>query len=390
MKSEYRISNKKPQKVEGESGEPVVLTGLPRANSQEPTANSEMVFIKNFTLPDLEAWVESIGEARFRARQLYRHLYTRGIHSWDECSDLSKLFRAQLEFGTQLNALSIVEKQEAADGVVKYLFELHDRCFIEAVLIPDAPRCTLCISSQVGCPFECRFCLTGTLGFRRNLSTAEIVDQVCQVEHDQGPRRRITNIVFMGMGEPLANYEAVIKAIRIMIDPNGMAFSHRRITLSTAGLVPRLRQLGTDSPVNLAISLHAPDDALRNELMPINRSYPLADLLAACRDYPLPPRKRITFEYILLDGVNDSPQQARKLVSILHGIRAKVNLIPFNAVSPLLELGYRKPSEERMLAFQEVLQKAQLTAIIRQSRGADIGAACGQLVARRGEVVSGE
>ena len=384
------MSNIEPQNIEGEGEGHLVVSLMPRAKSQGLRANKESVFIKNFTLPDLELWVESIGEARFRARQLYRHLYTRGIRSWDECSDLSKLFRAQLQYGTHLDALSIAEKQEAADGVVKYLFELHDGHFIEAVLIPDPPRCTLCISSQVGCPFQCRFCLTGTLGFKRNLSTAEIVDQVCQVQGDQGTRRRMTNIVFMGMGEPLANYEAVIKAIRIMIDPNGMAFSHRRITLSTAGLVPRLRQLGQDSPVNLAISLHAPDDALRNELMPINRTYPLAELLSACRDYPLPPRKRITFEYILLDGVNDSPKQARELVRILHGVRAKVNLIPFNPLNTLLEFGYRKPSEERILAFQEVLQKAQFTAIIRQSRGADIGAACGQLVARKRRVMSSE
>ncbi len=342
----------------------------------------EPVFIKNYTLPDLESWVESIGEARFRARQLFRQVYNRRIHCWDECSDLSKMFRAQLEFGTHLNALRIVEKQEAADDTTKYLMALHDGQSIETVLIPDPPRFTLCISSQVGCPFRCKFCLTGTLGFKRNLSTAEIVDQVCQVQHDQGTRRRITNIVFMGMGEPLANYASVLRAIRILVDPNGLAFSHRRITLSTAGLVPQLRRLGKESPVNLAISLHAPDDALRSELMPINLKYPLSELLSACREYPLPPRKRITFEYILLDGVNDSPKEARELVRVLHGVRAKVNLIPFNPVDSEFHAAYRRPSEERILAFQDVLQRAQLTAIIRQSRGADIGAACGQLVAK--------
>jgi 23S rRNA (adenine2503-C2)-methyltransferase len=340
------------------------------------------IFIKNFTLPDLEVWVESIGEARFRARQLFRHIYNRRIHSWNECSDLSKMFRAQLEFGTHLNAMKIVEKQEASDGTTKYLFGLQDGHFIESVLIPDPPRRTLCISSQVGCPFKCTFCLTGALGFKRDLGTAEIVDQICQVQNDQGVQRRITNIVFMGMGEPLANYQSVLKAIRIMTDPNGLAFSHRRITLSTAGLVPQLRQLGKDSPVNIAISLHASDDTLRNQLMPISRKYPLSELLAACREYPLPPRKRITFEYILIDGINDSPKQARELVRIMHGVRAKVNLIPFNPVAPDLDSRYRRPPEERILAFQEVLQKAQLTAIIRQSRGGDISAACGQLAAR--------
>jgi 23S rRNA (adenine2503-C2)-methyltransferase len=340
------------------------------------------IFIKNFTLPDLELWVESIGEARFRARQLFRHIYNRRVQSWNECSDLSKMFRAQLEFGTHLNAVRIAEKQEASDGTTKYLFGLHDGHFIESVLIPDPPRCTLCISSQVGCPFKCTFCLTGALGFKRDLDTAEIVDQICQVQNDQGASRRISNVVFMGMGEPLANYQSVLKAIRIMGDPNGLALSHRRITLSTAGLVPQLRQLGKDSPVNIAISLHASDDALRNQLMPISRKYPLTELLAACREYPLPPRKRITFEYILLDGINDSPKQARELVRIMHGVRAKVNLIPFNPAGPDLGSSYRRPPEERILAFQEVLQKAQITAIIRQSRGADISAACGQLAAR--------
>jgi 23S rRNA (adenine2503-C2)-methyltransferase len=348
----------------------------------------EPVFIKNYTLPDLEVWVESIGEARFRARQLFRQIYNRHIRSWDECSDLSKMFRAQLEFGTFLNASTIVEKQEASDGTTKYLWGLHDGQLIESVLIPDPPRCTLCISSQVGCPFQCKFCLTGTLGFKRNLSTAEIVDQVCQIRQDQGARRRITNIVFMGMGEPLANYASVLQAIRIMVDPNGLAFSHRRITLSTAGLIPQLRRLGSESPVNLAISLHAPDDALRSELMPINRKYPLSELLSACREYPLPPRKRITFEYILLDGVNDSPKQARELVRVLHGVRAKVNLIPFNPVDSDFRFDYRRPSEARILAFQEVLQQAQLTAIIRQSRGAEISAACGQLVAKISDSVA--
>jgi 23S rRNA (adenine2503-C2)-methyltransferase len=343
------------------------------------------VFIKNFPLPDLEVWVESIGEARFRARQIFRHIYNRRIRSWNECSDLSKMFRAQLEFGTHLNAVKIVEKQEASDGTTKYLFGLHDGHFIESVLIPDPPRCTLCISSQVGCPFKCTFCLTGALGFKRDLGAAEIVDQICQVQNDQGVHRRITNIVFMGMGEPLANYQSVLKAIRIMADPNGLAFSHRRITLSTAGLIPQLRQLGKDSPVNIAISLHASDDTLRNQLMPISRKYPLSELLAACREYPLPPRKRITFEYILLDGINDSPKQARELVRIMHGVRAKVNLIPFNPVGADWGSRYRRPPDETILAFQEVLQKAQLTAIIRQSRGADISAACGQLAARHSD-----
>ncbi len=324
-------------------------------------------------------WVDSLGERPFRARQLFRHLYARNVSSWDECTDLSRAFRNQLEHGSILNALELRRVDEAPDGTRKYLFQLSDGNHIESVLIPDEPRSTLCLSSQVGCALGCKFCLTGSLGFKRNLDTAEIVDQVCQVQRDAAARLNVNSLVFMGMGEPLANYDAVLRAIRIITDQNGLAYSHRRVTLSTAGIVPRLRQLGQDSPINLAISLHAPDDALRNELMPINRTYPLAELMRACRDYPLVPRKRITFEYVLLDGVNDSPNQARQLLKVLNGVRAKINLIPFNP-HPGSEFG--TPSEAKVLAFQEVLQKAQLTAIIRKSRGREIGAACGQLAAQ--------
>jgi 23S rRNA (adenine2503-C2)-methyltransferase len=336
----------------------------------------EQILVKNYTLPELEAWVESIGERRFRARQLFQHVYARRVRSWSECSDLSKMFRAQLEHGAHLDALELIKKQEASDGTRKYLFGLHDGHAIEAVLIPDPPRHTLCISSQVGCALGCQFCLTGTMGLKRNLNAAEIVDQICQVQRDTGSGARITNLVFMGMGEPLANYDSVLRAIKVIMDPLGLDFSHRRITLSTAGLVPQLVRLGQDSPVNLAISLHAPDDELRSRIMPINRTYPLASLMAACRDYPLPPRKRITFEYILLEGVNDAPAQARSLVRLLQNVRAKVNLIPFNPHEGSI---FRKPSEDRLLAFQDVLLKAGLTTIIRQSRGGEIGAACGQL-----------
>ncbi len=341
-------------------------------------SNVERVFVKDFTLPQLERWVESIGERRFRARQLFRNLYVRRIRSYEECSDLSRLFRVQLEHGTHLDALRIVERRESADGTRKYLFALHDGCLIESVWIPDPPRYTLCLSSQVGCALACRFCLTGTLGLRRNLTAAEIVDQVCQIQGDAAGHARVTNLVFMGMGEPLANYDAVLRAIQILSDPNGLAFSHRRITLSTAGLVPKLIQLGQDSPVNLAVSLHAAEDRLRSELMPINRTYPLETLMEACRAYPLPPRKRITFEVVLLRDVNDSPDLARCLIKRLHGVRAKVNLIPFN---PYEGSCFERPTEKRVLEFQEILQKAGLTAMLRPSRGADIRAACGQLAA---------
>jgi len=280
---------------------------------------TDLTLIKGFTLEQLEDWVESVGERRFRARQLYRHLYVRRIRSWEECSDLSKSFQAQLEFGTVLDALSLEEKRTSSDGTVKYLFGLSDGRRIESVLIPDPPRYTLCLSSQVGCALSCRFCLTGSVGFQRNLSVGEIVDQVCRVQQEAGNRFRISNLVFMGMGEPLANYEAVLSAVAILCDPNGLAFSHRRITVSTAGLVPQMERLGKDSPVNLAVSLHAPEDRLRSDLMPINRTFPLAELMDACRRYPLAPRKRITFEYLLLEGVNDEPGHARSLVKLLRG-----------------------------------------------------------------------
>jgi len=342
----------------------------------------DRVFVKDYTLNELETWVESVGERRFRARQLFRHVYARRVQSWDECSDLSKMFRVQLEYGTHLDAIRLLEIQESGDGARKYLWALQDGLTVESVLIPDAPRCTLCISSQVGCALGCKFCLTGAMGFKRNLTVAEIVDQVCQAMRCLGSGSRITNLVFMGMGEPLANYETVVRAMQIMIEPEGMAFSHRKITLSTAGLIPQMARLGKESPVNLAISLHAPDDELRSELMPINRKYPLAELMAACRKYPLAPRKRITFEYILLDGVNDDPRQAQSLIRLLRGVKAKVNLIPFN---PHPASPFRKPSEKRVYAFQEALHQAQFTAIVRQSRGEDIGAACGQLAARAAE-----
>ena len=335
-------------------------------------------FIKNFTLEQLEDWVRSLGEKSFRARQLFNHLYARNVVSWSQCTDLSLAFRKQLEFSAHLDALSVSGIDEAPDGARKYLFRLHDGNFIESVLIPDPPRCTLCVSSQVGCALGCKFCLTGSMGLKRNLETAEIVDQVCHALRDPVLGNQVNSLVFMGMGEPLANYDEVLRAIRIITDSNGLMFSHRRVTLSTVGLVPLMGRLGSETPVNLAVSVHAADDELRNELMPINRKYPLSELMRACREYPLAPRKRITFEYILLDGVNDSPKQAKDLVRLLEGARAKVNLIPFN---PHPGSVYRTPREERVLDFQDVLRKANLTAIIRKSRGNEISAACGQLAA---------
>lgn len=337
------------------------------------------LFLKNFTLEQLEAWVLTLGERPFRARQLYRHLYARNVSEWSQCTDISRGFRERLESEAALDALTVARVDEAGDGTRKYLFRLHDGNFIESVLIPDPPRCTLCISSQVGCALGCKFCLTGTMGLKRNLETAEIVDQVCHALRDPKLGQKVNSLVLMGMGEPLANYDQVLRALGILTDPDGLMFSHRRVTLSTAGLVPQMRRLGTDSAVNLAISIHAPNDALRDELMPINRTYPLGELMRTCREYPLQARKRITFEYILLDGVNDSPREAKELVRLLKGVRAKINLIAFNPHPGSI---YRTPSPEKILAFQDVLRKANLTAIIRKSRGGEIGAACGQLATK--------
>ncbi len=338
------------------------------------------LFLKNFTLEQLEAWVLSLGEKPFRARQLYRHLYTRNVSDWSQCTDISRDFRERLEAEAALDALAVARVDEAGDGTRKYLFRLHDGNFIESVLIPDPPRCTLCISSQVGCALGCKFCLTGTMGLKRNLETAEIVDQVCHALRDPKLGDKVNSLVLMGMGEPLANYDQVLRALGILTDPDGLMFSHRRVTLSTAGLVPQMRRLGTDSAVNLAISIHAPNDALRDELMPVNRTYPLGELMRTCREYPLQARKRITFEYILLDGVNDGPREAKELVKLLKGVRAKINLIAFNPHPGSI---YRTPSPEKILAFQDVLRNANLTAIIRKSRGGEIGAACGQLATRQ-------
>ncbi|MGQ9668640.1 MAG: 23S rRNA (adenine(2503)-C(2))-methyltransferase RlmN [Desulfosoma sp.] len=339
----------------------------------------DRVFIKDFPLTALEAWVASIGERPFRARQIFRHVYGRLIRSWNECSDLPKAFRTQLEYGTILNPLERVGTEEGSDGTRKFVFRLHDGHLIESVLIPDPPRLTACLSSQVGCALACRFCLTGTMGFKRHLRTAEIVDQLIQMQHAVGLHQRITNIVFMGMGEPLANEEALLNSLQILLAPEGLGFSHRRVTVSTVGLVPPMERLGRESPVNLAVSLHAADDDTRSRLMPINRTYPLAALMEACRAYPMPSRKRITFEYLLLKGVNDRPEDARRLVKLLSFVRCKVNLIPFN---PHPSLPFERPSEESVAAFQHILQQAHLAATIRQSRGADIRAACGQLAAR--------
>jgi 23S rRNA (adenine2503-C2)-methyltransferase len=262
------------------------------------------------------------------------------------------------------------------DGSRKFLFRLSDGHHVESVLIPEREHWTLCISSQVGCAMGCAFCLTGMGGLVRNLEPSEIVNQVCAAKDNLGANGRLTNIVFMGMGEPLANYDAVLQAIRTVTENNGLQFSNRRVTLSTAGLVPRMNDLGKDVTVNLAVSLNATTNDARDALMPINRTFPIEALLSACTRFPLPSRRMITFEYVMLAGINDTPEDAKRLAGLLHPLRAKINLIPFN---PFDGCAFERPEEEATLAFQKVLTDKHYTAIIRRSKGQDVGAACGQL-----------
>ena len=337
--------------------------------------------LKGMDSHETEAWARGLGLEPYRARQLRQWLFKGLVSSFEEMTNLPKRLRADLTGKASLSVLEEVRVEVSRDGTRKYLFKIADGHLIESVLIPEGGHFTLCVSSQAGCAMDCRFCLTARQGLKRNLSASEIVDQVIQVRKAMDSPDRLTNIVFMGMGEPLANYEAVVKAIRNLISPEGMNFSHRKITLSTCGLVPGIKRLGKDVVVNLAVSLNAADDETRSFLMPVNKTYPLASLMAACRDFPLPNRRMITFEYVLAKDVNDSREDALRLAGLLSGIRAKVNLIPLN---PHSATDMVPPSEDRVLGFQEILIKKNFTTIIRKSKGQDISAACGQLSGRYG------
>jgi 23S rRNA (adenine2503-C2)-methyltransferase len=325
---------------------------------------------------EMEKWAAEEGLEGYRGRQVRHWLLKKLAGSFDEMTDLSKPIRALLKEKTRVTNLDKVQTLISEDHTEKFLFRLWDGVVIESVLIPERDHWTLCISSQAGCAMGCRFCLTAKQGLKRNLTAGEIIDQVIQVKRFLGEPDRLTNIVFMGMGEPLSNYDAVVKAIANLIGEDGMNFSHRKVTLSTCGLVPAMRRLGQEATVNLAVSLNAADDRTRNFLMPVNRIYPLRTLLSACRDFPLPNRRMITFEYILIEGVNDRSKDALNLVTLLSGLKAKINLIPLNP-HPGLSLG--PPTMEQVLLFQDILVKHHFTAIIRKSKGQDISAACGQL-----------
>ena len=342
----------------------------------------------DFDRDALAAFCEQLGEKRFRATQLFRWIHQKGASDFEQMSDLAKSLREKLGGRAFVRALSLASEQASEDGTIKWLFDVGGGDAVETVFIPEADRGTLCISSQAGCAVGCRFCSTGHQGFSRNLSTGEIVAQLWFAEHDLRKRlnlpegtRAITNVVMMGMGEPLQNYGALLPALRVMLDDHGYGMSRRRVTVSTSGVVPMIERLREDCPVALAVSLHASDDALRNELVPLNRKYPLAELLAACRHYlARAPRDFITFEYCMLDGVNDSDAQAHRLLALVsdpvRGVACKINLIPFN---PFPESGLTRSPNERVAAFARVLQDGGLVATVRKTRGDDIAAACGQL-----------
>jgi 23S rRNA (adenine2503-C2)-methyltransferase len=355
----------------------VQFQGLKRGVPWEGVNNSDPMQrtnLKTLSGKGLEFFFRELNLPSYRVRQLIHWIYERRASSLDEITEFPKGLRAALSETAYIGAISLLERQFSADGTEKFLFSLHDRERIESVLIPDEDRLTLCISSQAGCALSCRFCLTGRLGLRRNLMADEIAEQVLSVQGLISPRN-ITNIVLMGMGEPLANFDETVEALWRIVD--FMKFSPRRVTVSTAGVVPKILELPRRAPaVNLAISLNAATDELRESIMPINRTYPLQSLIAVCRRYPLPRRRRITFEYVLLRGVNDSTEYASRLARILKGIPSKINLIPFN---PYEGAEFERPEDERVFSFQEALRKRGFTAIVRKSRGKDISAACGQL-----------
>ncbi|MCL4500258.1 MAG: 23S rRNA (adenine(2503)-C(2))-methyltransferase RlmN [Deltaproteobacteria bacterium] len=336
--------------------------------------------LKEFTLTEMEQLMAAWGHPAFRGRQLLKWLY-KDVSDFQEMTDVARTFREELARRAVFGRLDVAEVQEAADGCRKFLFSLADGNLIESVLIPEDGHLTQCLSTQVGCAQGCRFCLTARCGLTRQLTAGEIVGQVMAARRslpaDSPP---LTNLVFMGMGEPLANFAQVVKALTIITAPWGLNFSTRRLTVSTVGLAPFIPRLGAEARANLTVSVNAPDDETRNRIMPVNRRYPLAELLAACRSFPLPQHRRITFAYVLLKDLNDAPAQARQLARLLKGFRAKINLIPFN-YHP--RLPFAPPPQERILEFQEILRAANYTVLIRESRGQEIGAACGQLAGQR-------
>ena len=342
----------------------------------------------DFDLDAMAAFCERLGEKRFRATQLFRWIHQRGARDFDQMSDLAKSLREKLKGCAHVTGLQAISEHVSSDGTVKWLFDVGGGNAVETVFIPEDDRGTLCISSQAGCAVGCRFCSTGHQGFSRNLASGEIIAQLWHAEHVLRQRRGdgervISNVVMMGMGEPLQNYSALVPALRIMLDDHGYGLSRRRVTVSTSGVVPMMDRLGADCPVALAVSLHAPNDALRDNLVPLNRKYSLHELLAACRRYlDHAPRDFITFEYCMLDGVNDQPEHARELIELVGrraadgGVPCKFNLIPFN---PFPASGLHRSPAAAVSAFAKLLSDAGIVTTVRKTRGDDIDAACGQL-----------
>jgi 23S rRNA (adenine2503-C2)-methyltransferase len=332
----------------------------------------------------LRGFCAGLGEKPYRARQLLRWIHHAGVDDFSAMTDMSRPLRERLAQSASIAAPRVLSDTTAADGTRKWLLDVGTGNAIEAVFIPESNRGTLCISSQAGCALECSFCSTGKQGFNRNLSVEEIIGQLWLANRSLGrgvtEERPISNVVMMGMGEPLANFENVVAAMRLMLDDSAYGLSRRRVTLSTAGLVPGIDRLGDACPVALAVSLHAPNDALRDELVPINRKYPIRELLAACLRYlSKAPRDFVTFEYVMLEGINDSAGQARELAALVREVPCKINLIPFN---PFPGIGYRRSGPEAIARFRDVLMQAGLVATVRKTRGDDIAAACGQLAGR--------
>ncbi len=343
--------------------------------------------LRSLAKAELQALVAALGEKPFRARQLQRWLHLRGAASLDEMTDLPRGLREALRERADLTTLERAVEQRSSDGTIKWTWRTHDGKLVESVYMPETDRKTLCVSSQVGCAIGCTFCMTGTMGLARHLTPGEIADQVhranrrlIELGEGEGPRP-LTNLVFMGMGEPLHNYEHLKAALDLLLDEDGPNFSHRHVTVSTSGLVPVMRRLGEETQVKLAVSLNATTDAQRDALMPINRRWPIGELLAACRAFPMKQGRRITFEYVLLGGVNDTDEDAERLARLVKGLPAKVNLIPYND-NP--GLGFKAPAPSRVEAFHARLIARQVTAVVRKNRGRDIAAACGQLAAEGG------
>jgi 23S rRNA (adenine2503-C2)-methyltransferase len=341
----------------------------------------------DFDLEGLALFCERLGEKRFRATQLFRWIHQKGASTFDEMTDLAKSLREKLATSARIQGLKVISQHVSSDGTIKWLFDVGAGNAVEAVFIPEEDRGTLCVSSQAGCAVGCRFCSTGHQGFSRNLTSGEIIAQLWFAEkflrkHLGQHVRVITNVVMMGMGEPLQNYDELIPALRVMLDDHGYGLSRRRVTVSTSGVIPMMDRLAQDCPVALAVSLHAPDDALRDKLVPLNRKYPVDELMQACSRYLAhAPRDFITFEYCMLDGVNDQPEKARQLVELVRrhasgGVWCKFNLIPFN---PFPESGLSRSPQSRIAAFAKILVDAGIVTTIRKTRGDDIDAACGQL-----------